>query len=210
MPNVLFVSKNNLFEEDLRSQLAAHAKDFQLISETDNAMPDIIAVDEDIKKLEELHNQNLPAPFFFITSKPEDAKSSLRINHLIVKPFVLDAFLNELQSCLNIYENSENGYLIFNRYIVRPIKKDIFNQRNGELIKLTEKEVAVLKYLYKAKDRLVTKNELLQEVWGYAPDVSTHTIETHVYRLRQKVELDDSDPENQLILTVDGGYQLKV
>ena len=62
--------------------------------------------------------------------------------------------------------------------------------------------------MYKNKDRLISKNELLQEVWGYSPDVSTHTIETHIYRLRQKVEHDD--PEAQLILTADGGYQLKI
>ena len=62
--------------------------------------------------------------------------------------------------------------------------------------------------LHKNKDRLISKNELLQEVWGYSPDVSTHTIETHIYRLRQKVEQDN--PDAQLILTVEGGYQLKV
>ena len=67
--------------------------------------------------------------------------------------------------------------------------------------------MAVLKYLYKNRDRIVSKNELLQEVWCYAPDVTTHTIETHIYRLRQKVEHDDV--EAQLIMTVDGGYQLK-
>ncbi|MFR1032737.1 MAG: winged helix-turn-helix domain-containing protein [Alphaproteobacteria bacterium] len=84
----------------------------------------------------------------------------------------------------------------------------MLNQRNNEIVKLTEKEIAILKYLYKAQDRIVAKNELLQEVWGYAPDVTTHTIETHVYRLRQKVEHDD--PEAQLIITLEGGYRLKL
>ena len=81
------------------------------------------------------------------------------------------------------------------------------NLRNNEVIKLTEKEVAILKYLYKSPERIVTKNELLQEVWGYAPEVTTHTIETHIYRLRQKVE--HENPEAQLIITLDGGYRLK-
>ena len=89
-----------------------------------------------------------------------------------------------------------------------PMNKEIVNQRNNDKFKLTEKEVAILKYLYKNKERLVSKNELLQEVWGYAPDVSTHTIETHIYRLRQKVEKDNHDA--QLILTAEGGYQLKM
>lgn len=209
MPNILFVSDNQRFAEDLQSQITYHAKDYNVIAEGDTTtLPDIIIVDEDIQKLEELHKQNLQSPFFFMTSNPAEVNSELRINHLITKPLVMDNFLNELQSSLNLYENSENGYLIFNRYIVRPIKKDIFNQRNGELIKLTEKEVGIIKYLYKAKERIVTKNELLQEVWGYSPDVTTHTIETHVYRLRQKVEHEDADA--QLILTLEGGYQLKV
>lgn len=96
----------------------------------------------------------------------------------------------------------------FNDYELRPLGKEIYNFRNDEVIKLTEKEIAILKYLYKAgADKIVSKNELLQEVWGYNPDVTTHTIETHIYRLRQKVEHDDASA--QLILTTDGGYQLK-
>ena len=99
-------------------------------------------------------------------------------------------------------------FISFNQYQLRPLNKDIVNLRNGEETKLTEKEVAVIKYLYKFQDRIVSKNELLQDVWGYSPDVTTHTIETHIYRLRQKVERDNIDA--QLILTVDGGYQLKI
>lgn len=120
----------------------------------------------------------------------------------------LTTFLDELHACLNLFENSTDGYLSFNDYEVRPIKKDIINHRNNEVIKLTEKEVAVIKYLFKANERVVSKNELLQEVWGYAPDATTHTIETHIYRLRQKVEHDDSSA--QLIITLEGGYKLKV
>ena len=87
------------------------------------------------------------------------------------------------------------------------MKKDIVNNKNNKSIKLTEKEVAIIKYLYKNRNRIVSKTELLQEVWGYSPDASTHTIETHIYRLRQKVEADEaSDP---IIETVDGGYQLQ-
>ena len=104
-------------------------------------------------------------------------------------------------------ENSEEGYLRFNQYELRPLVKEILNERNNEITKLTEKEVSIIKYLYKAGNKIVSKNELLQEVWGYSPDVTTHTIETHIYRLRQKVEHEDISA--QLILTSDGGYQLK-
>lgn len=208
MPNVLLISEDKEFAEDLAGQIMHHVKDFNVLSDLSGGqIADIILVDENKEALRHYQQQNLKAPLFFITSHPEDAEKMFKVNHLIGKPFSLDYFLDELQASIHIFENSENGYLIFNRYIVRPVKKDIFNQRNGELIKLTEKEVSVIKYLYKAKDKIVSKNELLQEVWGYAPDVTTHTIETHIYRLRQKVEHDD--PDAQLILTVDGGYRLK-
>lgn len=96
----------------------------------------------------------------------------------------------------------------FNQYELRPSKKEILNLRNGEVIKLTEKEVAIIKYLYKAKDKIVSKTNCCKEVWGYSPEVTTHTIETHIYRLRQKVEHEDTSA--QIILTSDGGYQLKI
>lgn len=209
MPNILFISENEDFAADVKDQIAHHAKDFNFIdSEDKNAVPDIIMIDENLNKLRELHGRYIKAPVFLFTSRPEDVDRDLHLNHLIVKPFSLEYFLNELQASINIFENSRSGYLMFNRYVVRPVKKDILNQRNNEIVKLTEKEIAILKYLYKAQDRIVAKNELLQEVWGYAPDVTTHTIETHVYRLRQKVEHDD--PEAQLIITLEGGYRLKL
>ncbi len=208
MPNVLLISDDEAFAEDLSSQITHHAKDFSIIEANNtDAAADIIIIDENLSELKKYQEQNLKSPLFFLTSDANKVKNEKNINHLIIKPFKLSYFLDELQSSINIFENSENGYLIFNRYIVRPVKKDIFNQRNGELTKLTEKEVAVIKYLYKAGNKIVSKNDLLQDVWGYAPDVTTHTIETHIYRLRQKVE--HEDPEAQLILTVDGGYQLK-
>ena len=103
---------------------------------------------------------------------------------------------------------AKSKYLSHFLYFCRPISKEIINLNNGKIIKLTEKEVAVIKYLYKTKDHIVSKNELLQEVWGYNPEVSTHTIETHIYRLRQKVE--QGDEESLLILTEEGGYKLKI
>lgn len=208
MPNILFVSRDEIFKNDLISQIQTHAGGFDFIAPEEAASSDILLIDEDWAALQKYHSQNLRAPTIFLTSSSEELEEPDSVNHLIVKPFELGFFLDELRACLNIYNNSEEGFLTFNRYRLRPAHKDIVNLRNNEETKLTEKEVAVIKYLYKFQDRIVGKNELLQDVWEYSPDVTTHTIETHIYRLRQKVERDD--PDSQLILTVDGGYQLKV
>ena len=73
----------------------------------------------------------------------------------------------------------------------------------GWVLALTEKEVAILSYLHGAGDRAVPRDELLAEVWGYAGDVSTHTVETHIYRLRRKL-----GPAAALLATEEGGYRL--
>lgn len=209
MPDILFISDNDNFYQDLCEQIALYAKDFHIIAKDDTAtIPDLIIFDEEMPRLDELHHRNLKAPIFLLTSQPDHFKNSTEITNLIAKPFTLQGFLNELHVGISLYENSESGYLMFNQYIVKPVNKEILNKRNNETVKLTEKEVSILKYLFKMQDRIVGKNELLQEVWGYSPEVTTHTIETHIYRLRQKVEHDDLNA--QLILTVDGGYQLKV
>lgn len=208
MPNILLISDNEKFFEDLSNQISYHLPDFTVVTEEDaGIIPDMIIVDENTDKLRELHKQQLQVPTILLLSSGADAGDA-EASNIVYKPLVLNNFFNLLQAGINIYENSSDGYLNFNQYELRPSKKEILNLRNNEIIKLTEKEVAIIKYLYKAKDKIVSKNELLQEVWGYSPDVTTHTIETHIYRLRQKVEHEDAAA--QIILTSDGGYQLKI
>ena len=208
MPNILLISDNEKFFEDLSNQISYHIPDFTVVTEEDaGVIPDMIIVDENTEKLRELHKQQLQVPTILLLSSGADAGDA-EASNIVYKPLILNNFLNLLQAGINIYENSSDGYLNFNQYELRPSKKEILNLRNGEVIKLTEKEVAIIKYLYKAKDKIVSKNELLQEVWGYSPEVTTHTIETHIYRLRQKVEHEDTSA--QIILTSDGGYQLKI
>ena len=207
MPNILLISDDEVFATDLADQIRHYSDSYEVLPTDSKVVPDIIIIDENLDKLKNYTAGKIKVPVFFLSSDTDKVGDNCGASHIMLKPIVLSSFLDDLHSCINIFENSSNGYISFNRYVVRPIKKDIINQRNKEVIKLTEKEVAVLKYLYKNRDRIVSKNELLQEVWCYAPDVTTHTIETHIYRLRQKVEHDDV--EAQLIMTVDGGYQLK-
>ncbi len=78
---------------------------------------------------------------------------------------------------------------------------------SGESIRLTEKEVAILSFLKNAAPSIVSKQDLLEKVWSYAEGVETHTLETHIYRLRQKIEADPSNP--QILLTQEDGYSIK-
>ncbi len=209
MPNILFLSSDPEFAADLSEQINLYAKDFSILDhDDDTSLIDMIILDEQADKLMELRIHHPRTPVILLQKSGDESVDNSVLNSVVFKPFSLDKLLNQIKAGINLLENTEVGYLSFNRYIVRPIKKDIYNERNKEVVKLTEKEVAVIKHLYKCRDRVVTKNELLQEVWGYSPDVSTHTIETHIYRLRQKVE--HENPEAQLILTEDGGYRLKM
>lgn len=209
MPNILFLSDNKNFAEDLSEQIALYANDFTILHENDEtAAVDMIILDDKVSLLVSIRKEHPHTPVILLQKEEDDTIETSVLNNIVFKPFSLEKLLNQVRAGINLLDNSEVGYLNFNKYIVRPIKKDIYNQRNKEVVKLTEKEVAILKYLYKCRDRIVTKNELLQEVWGYSPEVSTHTIETHIYRLRQKVEHEDA--EAQLILTEDGGYRLKI
>ncbi len=123
----------------------------------------------------------------------------------VAKPFRLSVLLARLRAQLRSFENSADAVFTIGPYEFRPSAKQLKNQQNHR-IRLTEKEVAILKFLYRAGTRAVARQELLNEVWGYNPAVTTHTLETHIYRLRQKIE---PDPANaRLLLTEGGGYRL--
>ena len=207
MPNILLLSDNKDFALDLSEQITLYAHDFTVLPQDDeNNLIDMIILDEKPQELETLRAHHPNTPIILLQKEGDDSVASSVLNHVIFKPLSLEKLLNQIQAGINFLDNSEAGYLSFNRYELRPLQKEIYNERNGETIKLTEKEVAIIKFLYKNKDKIVAKNDLLQEVWGYSPEVSTHTIETHIYRLRQKVEHDDTSA--QLIVTEDGGYKL--
>lgn len=206
MPDILFLSAHNDFAEDLAEQIRLYAPEFTVCREgkEDEAF-DLYLLDDQPEKLKDLRRDHHKAPVILLSSgdfSAEEDSSAL----VIAKPFALADFLNRLRSSINLFENRSDGYLIFNNYELHPVAKEILNLQTGEVIKLTEKEVAVIKYLHKAKDKIVSKNDLLQDVWDYNAEVTTHTIETHIYRLRQKVEHDGLGAP--LIMTEDGGYKL--
>ena len=127
-------------------------------------------------------------------------------NDYIAKPFRLNELLARLRAQLRIFENSEDAVFSIGPYTFRPAAKLLQDPAKNRRIRLTEKEAAILKFLYRAGSRAVQRQVLLNEVWGYNAAVTTHTLETHIYRLRQKIE---PDPTNaRLLVTEGGGYRL--
>ncbi|NCY23906.1 MAG: DNA-binding response regulator [Alphaproteobacteria bacterium] len=127
-------------------------------------------------------------------------------NDYIAKPFRLNELLARLRAQLRVFDNSEHAVFTVGPYLFRPASKQLVESGRNRKIRLTEKEAAILKYLYRAAGKPVPRQTLLNEVWGYNSAVTTHTLETHIYRLRQKIEPDPND--TRLLLTEGGGYRL--
>src|ERR687894_1037893 len=127
-------------------------------------------------------------------------------NDYIAKPFRLHELLARVRAQLRVFDNSEDAVFTVGPYLFRPAAKLLLEPAKNRKVRLTEKESAILKFLYRASGRPVGRQVLLNEVWGYNSAVTTHTLETHIYRLRQKIE---PDPANtRLLLTEGGGYRL--
>lgn len=156
-----------------------------------------------------LRKQGIKAPVVMLTAHTGDADTILGLdsgaNDYVTKPVRLGVLLARLRAQLRQSELSDDAVFQIGPYRFRPAAK-MLETEDGRRIHLTEKETAILKYLYRVGDRPVPRDVLLREVWGYNPNVTTHTLETHVYRLRQKIE---PDPErNTLLVTEAGGYRL--
>jgi DNA-binding response OmpR family regulator len=157
-----------------------------------------------------LRRQGLRIPIIMLTG--QDAEQDVvrgldaGANDYIAKPFRLNELLARLRAQLRVFDNSEDAVFTIGPYSFRPSAKLLLEAARNRKIRLTEKESAILKYLYRAGARPVGRQILLNEVWGYNSAVTTHTLETHIYRLRQKIEPDPTSA--RLLLTEGGGYRL--
>ncbi len=129
----------------------------------------------------------------------------LGVDDYITKPFKFAVLLARIRAQLRQHEQSEDAVFAIGPYTFKPASKLLVDEKDGK-IRLTEKETSILKYLYRSGDKVVSRETLLHEVWGYNAGVTTHTLETHIYRLRQKIEKDPSNAE--LLITETGGYKL--
>jgi DNA-binding response OmpR family regulator len=156
-----------------------------------------------------LRKQGFKAPIIMLTGHDTDSDTILGLesgaNDYITKPFRFAVLLARIRAQLRQHEASEDAVFSIGPYTFRPSSKLLLNAK-GSKVRLTEKETAILRYLYRAGQRPVSRETLLQEVWGYNSGVTTHTLETHIYRLRQKVEADAASPS--ILVTEAGGYKL--
>ena len=157
-----------------------------------------------------LRRSEVKSPVIMLTGADSEAHTILGLdsgaNDYITKPFRLGVLLARIRAQMRQHERSEDAVFTLGPYSFRPSAKMLVEPVSNKKIRLTEKETAILKYLFRAGDKVIGRDELLNEVWGYNSGVTTHTLETHVYRLRQKLEL---DPSNAAILVTEpGGYKL--
>ncbi|MGH6952612.1 MAG: response regulator transcription factor [Alphaproteobacteria bacterium] len=152
----------------------------------------------------------LKAPIIMLTAAASESDTILGLDagasDYVAKPFRLGVLLARLRAQLRIHERSEDALFTIGPYNFRPSAKLLIDAKAKRKIRLTEKETAILKYLYRAGDRAVSRDVLLADVWGYNAAVTTHTLETHIYRLRQKIEPDRD--RATILVTESDGYRL--
>jgi len=213
-------------DEDLRGAVAEQleAEDFitleaatagQGVRLAQDRRPDLVLLDVDLPDMDgreacrQMRQSGVAAPVIMLTAAAadEDTVQGLEAgaNDYVTKPYKFAVLLARIRAQLRSHEHSEGAVFRLGDYEFRPAAKILVDEQQRK-IRLTEKETNILKYLYRAGEKPVSREELLAEVWGYNAGVTTHTLETHVYRLRQKIE---PDPANaRLLLTEAGGYKL--
>jgi DNA-binding response OmpR family regulator len=220
---ILIVDDDADLRNALVEQLALHPE-FQVASvETAEAAvkligdspPDLVIMDVGLPDLDGrqavklIRRDGYRRPIIMLTAHDSDADAVLGLdsgaNDFVGKPFRFVVLLARIRAQLRQYEASEDAEFQVGPYTFRPTSKNLVDA-NGVKLRLTEKEAAILRYLHRADQQPVDRETLLKQVWGYNANVTTHTLETHIYRLRQKIE---SNPaEAQLLVTEPGGYKL--
>ncbi len=191
---------------------ACEALDYLASNQADLLILDVGLPDMDGRELcKRIRKNGISVPIIMLTGNTSDADTVLGLdagaNDYVTKPFSFTVLLARVRAHFRQYEQSEDAVFEIGPYLFRPSGKLLEDQASGRKVRLTEKETAILKYLYRASGKPVGREELLAEVWGYNSGVTTHTLETHVYRLRQKIETEPGTA--RLLITEPGGYSLQ-
>ena len=220
---ILIVDDDEDLRETLKDQLVLHdefevdtagtaSKGIELAKSDhyDLVVFDVSLPDMDGREaVRNLRKSGFKTPIVMLTGNTSDADQILGLdagaNDYITKPFKFAVLLARIRAQLRQHEQSEDAVFGIGPYTFKPASKLLIDEK-GTKIRLTEKETSILKYLYRSGEKVVSRETLLHEVWGYNAGVTTHTLETHIYRLRQKIEKDPSNAT--LLVTEGGGYKL--
>ncbi|TVR98820.1 MAG: DNA-binding response regulator [Rhodospirillales bacterium] len=221
---LLLVDDDATLRETLSEQLALH-EEFKIVTADTGSEAielarhdyfDIILLDvglpdmdgRDVCRL--LRRSGVKSPVIMLTAAGTDADAILGLdsgaNDYVTKPFRLGVLLARIRAHIRQHERSDDAVFTIGPYSFQPSAKLLVDEQTHKKIRLTDKETAILKYLYRSGSRVISRDVLLDEVWGYNAGVTTHTLETHVYRLRQKIEPDPA--QASILVTEAGGYRL--
>ena len=221
---ILLIDDDDALRQSLSEQLRLHeefdtaeaATGSQGIDQAKAAYFDLILLDVGLPDMDGrevcrlMRRGGVKSPIIMLTAAESDADTILALdagaNDYVTKPFRLGVLLARMRAQLRQHEQSEDAVFTIGPYTFRPSAKLLTHGESKKKVRLTEKETSILKYLYRSGDAVVGRDKLLGEVWGYNAGVTTHTLETHVYRLRQKIEEDPSAAE--ILVTEPGGYRL--
>lgn len=220
---VLLVEDDELLRDSLAEQLSLHPE-FDVVqagtageglAAVKDGVIDLVVMDVGLpdfdgrEAVKKLRADGYRAPVIMLTAQDSEADTIVGLeagaNDYVTKPLRFAVLLARIRAQLRQFEQSEDATFQVGHYTFRPSAKLLLDT-TGQKIRLTEKETAILKYLYRAGEKAVTRDLLLHEVWGYNSGVTTHTLETHIYRLRQKIERRPAQAE--LLITEAGGYRL--
>lgn len=221
---ILLVDDDDLLRETLLDQFGHHDEFIVEAQATaqgaiqrtkDEAHIDLVLLDIGLPDMDGreacqvMRKNGFKSPIIMLTGADTDADEVLGLNSgandYVTKPFKFAVLLARIRAHLRSHEQNEDAVFKIGPYEFRPAVKMLVSAADKK-IRLTEKEASILKFLYRAGGKPVTRDVLLDEVWGYNSGVTTHTLETHVYRLRQKIEPDPGAAT--ILLTEAGGYRL--
>ena len=220
---LLIVDGDAYFRATLRQQLAVEGFndvfEVGVVADLDNALsranPDLILLDikmsdgNGIDICQRLRRNGFAKPIIMLTAKGAEGDIVLGLeagaNDYITKPLRLGELIALIHNQLRQFRALDDARLEIGNLSFVPANKMLHEIGSDRMQALTEKEATILKFLYRAFPNDVTKDELLAEVWGFQNGVSTHTLETHIYRLRQKIS---RLTKKQLVLTIEKGYRL--
>ncbi|AGA64008.1 DNA-binding response regulator [Liberibacter crescens BT-1] len=212
---LLLISSNKSFCDAIKEQLKIN-NEFNVIDEKNlpsslDINIDLLILDIDCsdstnkKDLEEFQKNRFKIPIIILTKKNNNLDKIINDNsthYYVKKPFRFSILISRIRSQLRQHKKNS---LTIGSYIFQPDYKLITNT-SGEKIHLTEKEVDIIFCLYNAQQKVISRDTILRKVWGYNAKITTHTLETHIYRLRKKIEHNPANKE--IIITENGGYKI--